>query len=102
MFCNHMSHNDSIKKCYAFYYGKRYYQKRQGKPLSLIEIKTDLSIFTENDNTFCLAIQNLAQSFQGVHSNGFIVLQIVNGSGIQSVFMNQGIGSFSLLLHCFP
>ena len=40
------------------------------------------------NNTFCLTVKDLAQPFQCVQSDGLIMLQIVNRSGVQAVFMN--------------
>lgn len=61
-----------------------------------------LHIRNKKDDVLCLTMQDRAQTFKGVHRNRFVVLQIVNGSGIDTMFINQSIGGFSLFFHCFP
>ena len=46
--------------------------------------------------------QDQAQLFQRKHGDGFVVLQIVDGSGIDAMLVNQGVGSDPFLFHGFP
>ena len=54
------------------------------------------------DDPICLTLQDHAKLFHCEHGDGSVVLQVVDGSGIDAVFIDQGVGGDSLLLHGFP
>lgn len=56
----------------------------------------------EGDNTFSLTIENLTKPLQREHGNGSVMLQIVDGSGVDAVFADECIGGLATLLHGFP
>ena len=61
----------------------------------------DISL-KESDNAFRLTVQDLAKPLQRIHSDGLIMLELVNGLGIDAVLMDQRIGRHALLRHGLP
>ena len=47
-------------------------------------------------------MQDHAETLQSEHGNALIVTQIVNGSGIDTVFVYQSIGGDPAHFHCAP
>ena len=54
------------------------------------------------DNSVSLTLQDGTQAFQCEHGDGLVMLQIVDGSGIDAVLVDQRVGGNALLLHGFP
>ena len=61
-----------------------------------------LGIGNETHDTVCLAVQNLAQALQRIHRDGFVVFQVMDCSGIDAVFIDQGVSSNLLAFHRLP
>ena len=61
-----------------------------------------LIFLDEEDDIFCLTMQDGAQPLQGVHGNGAIVFQIIHSSGVNAVVIDQGVCGLALLFHGFP
>ena len=59
-------------------------------------------IWNELNDLICLTLQDKTQFFQCVQGDGLVVFQIVNGSRVKAVPVNQGIGGDALLGHGVP
>lgn len=61
-----------------------------------------LWLILEGDHRVGITVQDRAQTFQCKHGNAFVMAQIVDSAGIDAIFIDQGIGGNSALLHCAP
>ena len=71
-------------------------------PLNTGYSLSSVLIMNKQNNILCLAMQDLTQPFQCVHSDRLVMFQIVDGSGVNAIFIYQSIGGFPVLFHCFP
>ena len=56
----------------------------------------------ELDDPFGLTAENIAQLFQRIQRDGFVVLQIVDRSGVDAVFVDEGVSGNMLAFHGLP
>lgn len=56
----------------------------------------------ETDNVIGSTPQNLAETFQGIHGDAFVMLQVIHRPRIDSVLVYQCIGGNVALSHRFP
>lgn len=55
----------------------------------------------EADDTFGLTAQNGTELFDGIEGDGAIVLPIVDGAGVDAVFIDEGVGGDAFGFHRF-
>ena len=61
-----------------------------------------LLFFFDGDNVFNITVQNQAQLFQCKHGNAFVVPEVIDCSGIYSVFVDECIGRNPFIFHGLP
>lgn len=61
-----------------------------------------LDLFFEANHLVRSAFQNVTQFFQGIHGDGLVVFQIVDGLRAEIAFGNQVIRGYILFLHGLP
>lgn len=61
-----------------------------------------LLFFFDGDNVFNITVQNQAQLFQSKHGNALVVPEIIDCSGIYSVFVDESIGRNPFIFHGLP
>lgn len=64
-------------------------------------LQEHLFISKYDDIIWC-AVENVTKLLHRVHRNRFVALQIGNGVGTETMFIDQGVGCYFSVFHSFP